>query len=77
MRKVIVIAIIIGILLVIDLYVYQGNQKVPLVFDNRFPNENRDCRVDFVVPMTGPYQVRVVNLGPFSADSCAVRIEEN
>jgi hypothetical protein len=61
----------------VDLYVYQGNQRMPLVSDIRTPPQHPHCHVEFIVPVTGPYQIRVVNLGPFSADSCAVRIEEN
>ena len=60
----------------VDLYVYQGNQLNPFAADILVPQQSRNCRVEFIAPVTGPYQVRVVNLGPFFAESCVVRIEE-
>jgi hypothetical protein len=60
----------------VDLYVFQGNQRNALAADVAVPQQNRNCRVEFIAPVTGPYHVRVVNLGPFSATACHVRIEE-
>lgn len=61
----------------VDLYVYRANENNPLIGDIRVPNEDRNCRIEFVVPQTGQYRVRIVNIGPGIARSCHVRIEEH
>lgn len=64
----------------VDLYVYRGNNgfpnEMPLVSDIRLPQQDRNCRVTFIVPATDTYRVRVVNLGPGNANSCIVQIDE-
>ncbi|MSQ96520.1 MAG: DUF4339 domain-containing protein [Gemmataceae bacterium] len=48
----------------------------PLVADDRLPQFDHNCRVEFVVPATDTYRVRLANLGPGMANSCQVVIEE-
>ncbi len=64
----------------VDLYVFRGNNgvmnEIPVVSDVRLPREDRNCRVEFIVPATDTYRVRVTNLGPGFANSCNVQIEE-
>jgi hypothetical protein len=62
----------------VDLYVHRGNDPNPTVMDINVPQFNRNCRVEFVVPQTGQYRVRVVNIGPRGvATRCQVRVDEN
>lgn len=60
----------------VDLWVYQGNNPNPTWVDVRVPNEDRNCRVEFIVPVTGNYRIGVHNVGPGIANRCDVRIEE-
>ncbi len=61
----------------VDLLIYQGNEPNPRWVDVRLPNQDRNCRVEFVIPVTGMYRVGVHNLGPGTATRCDVRIEEH
>lgn len=61
----------------VDLYIHRGNDPNPLVGDINVPQVNRNCRVEFVVPATGQYRVRVVNIGPGNVNQCDVRVDEN
>jgi phage FluMu protein Com len=53
-----------------DLYVFRDNTQNNaniIAFDERRPNQVRqpgECRVEFVVPATGTYYLRVLNRGP-------------
>jgi hypothetical protein len=60
----------------VDLYVLRANQLNPIVADIDVPQFNRNCQVEFVVPATDTYIVRLVNLGPGMANSCNVTITE-
>jgi hypothetical protein len=65
----------------VDLFVFRGSNgqpnERPVVFDDRLPTpQDRNCRVEFVVPATDTYRIRVANLGPGVARSCVVNIEE-
>ncbi len=64
----------------VDLRVFRGAggpaKEMPLVADDRLPQEDRHCRLEFIVPATGTYRVRLANLGPGTANSCRVVIEE-
>jgi hypothetical protein len=64
----------------VDLYVFRGNNGVageqPIAADVRLPAEDRNCRVEFVVPATDTYRIRVANLGPGFANLCTVNFEE-
>ncbi|MBI1832415.1 MAG: DUF4339 domain-containing protein [Planctomycetes bacterium] len=65
----------------VDLYVYRGdssspNEK-PVKMDDRRPNVDRHCKVEFVVAATDTYRVRVLNRGPGLARSCVVKIESS
>jgi GYF domain 2 len=63
----------------VDLRIFRGNNAVPnehpFAFDDRLPQQNPHCRVEFVVPATDIYRVRVVNLGPGKANRCDVVIQ--
>jgi hypothetical protein len=63
----------------VDLRIFRGNNAVPnehpIAFDDRLPQQDRNCRVEFVVPATDTYRVRVVNLGPGNANRCDVVIQ--
>lgn len=61
----------------VDLFVYRGNEKGPIGFDERVPQETKHCRVEFIVPTTGTYRIELRNLGPGTATRCDVRIEEH
>ena len=56
-----------------DLYVFRDNTQNNaniIAFDERRPNQarkNGECRVEFVVPATGTYYLRVLNRGPGAA----------
>ena len=60
----------------VDLYVIRRNHPNPIAWDTEVPNFDRNCRVEFVVPATDTYVIRLVNLGPGMARSCNVTIEE-
>jgi hypothetical protein len=64
----------------VDLFVYRGNNAVggeqPIALDVRTPDVDRNCRVEFIVPATDTYRIRVLNLGPGFANSCTVNFEE-
>ena len=59
----------------VDLRVFRGNDVMPFVFDDRLPQQDRNCRVEFVVPGNDSYRVLVVNLGPGMAKRCDVMID--
>lgn len=64
----------------VDLRVFRGaggaaNER-PIAWYDRLPQVDRNCRVEFIVPATDTYRVRVANLGPGVANSCRVVIEE-
>jgi hypothetical protein len=61
----------------VDLHVFRGNAVNPFLIDVRVPREDRHCRLEFVVPASDSYKVQVVNLGPGTANSCAVSVEEH
>ena len=61
----------------VDLRILRGNDQNPFAWDDRLPEQDRNCRVEFIVPATDSYVVRVVNLGPGMARTCDVRIEEH
>jgi hypothetical protein len=64
----------------VDLHIFRGNHQVPneqpIAWDDRLPQEDRHCRVEFVVPANDTYRVQIVNLGPGMANSCVVNVEE-
>ena len=64
----------------VDLYVFRGDKgapnEQPVKMDERIPRIDIHCRVEFVVPATDTYRVRVLNRGPGLARSCVVKIEE-
>jgi hypothetical protein len=61
----------------VDLYVHPTNNMAQIITaDILTPDLNRNCRVEFVVPVTQSYTVRLTNLGPGIANSCVVTIEE-
>lgn len=63
----------------VDLLIMRGNEqsnKNAFVRDIRTPNIDRNCRVEFVVPATDNYRVRVANLGPGAALACQVSVVE-
>ena len=60
----------------VDLFIFRGNEKNTIWFDEDVPQNNRNCRVEFVVPTTGNYRIELKNLGPGMATRCDVRIEE-
>ena len=61
----------------VNLFVHPKNDiKETIVMDVNPPNVNRNCHVDFIVPATQSYTIRVVNLGPGTVPGCQVRIEE-
>ena len=60
----------------VDLHVFRGNAGNPFIVDVRIPAQDRNCRVEFVVPANDSYKVQVVNLGPGTAISCAVSVVE-
>ena len=53
-----------------------NNMAAIIAVDLNTPDINRNCRVEFIVPVTQSYTVRLVNLGPGVANSCQVTIEE-
>ena len=61
----------------VDLYVHRLRDNQLVGADILVPAQNRNCRVEFVVPADDTYRVRVVNLGPGMARRCAVRVDEN
>ncbi|MSU80733.1 MAG: DUF4339 domain-containing protein [Gemmataceae bacterium] len=61
----------------VNLLVYHGNDPNPRWIDVRLPNEDRNCRIEFVVPVTGFYRIAVHNVGPGMATRSDVRIEEH
>lgn len=61
----------------VDLYVHPTNNMAAIIaVDLNTPDINRNCRVEFIVPATQSYTVRLVNLGPGVANTCQVTIEE-
>ena len=60
----------------VDLFVFRASNNQPVARDTRIPAQDRHCRVEFDVPATGEYWIRVANLGPGQARRCVVRIEE-
>jgi hypothetical protein len=65
----------------VDLLIFRGGspspKEEPVVADIRLPTpQDRNCRVEFVVPATDTYRIRVANLGPGVARTCVVNIEE-
>jgi hypothetical protein len=65
----------------VDVMVFRGGgqnqpQNNSFQWDRRPPQEDRNCRLDFVVPANGVYWVRVVNWGPGVATSCLVSVDE-
>jgi hypothetical protein len=66
----------------VDLRVFNGGgglpnaNERPFVWDDRLPQEDKNCRLTFDVQRTGQYRILVVNLGPGRANSCVVNIEE-
>jgi hypothetical protein len=65
----------------IDLMVFRGgnanqNQTLSFQWDRRLPQQDRNCRLDFIVPANDVYWVRVANFGPGNANSCAVSVIE-
>jgi hypothetical protein len=59
----------------VDLRIFRGNDAMPFAFDDRLPHQDRNCRVEFVVPANDSYRVVVVNLGPGMANRCDVAID--
>ena len=51
----------------VDLFVFRGNNKNAFVWDDRVPQADPNCKVEFEAPATDSYNVRVLNLGPGSA----------
>lgn len=63
----------------VDLLVFRGNeqnQNNAFVSDRRQPAQDRNCRVEFIVPNTEDYRIRVANFGPGMANACQVSVEE-
>jgi hypothetical protein len=63
----------------VDLLVFRGIEQNParaFVADRRLPQVDRNCRVEFVVPATDNYRIRIANLGPGMANSCQVSVIE-
>lgn len=60
----------------VDLFVIRTSNNFLVASDTDIPARNRHCRVEFRVPATDTYRVRVVNLGPGQARRCEVRVEE-
>src|SRR5204862_494741 len=49
---------------IVDLMVFRGNEQNPnaaFIADRRLPQQDRNCRVEFIVPATGEYRLRVAN----------------
>ena len=61
----------------VDLYVHRLRDNQLVGADILVPAQNRNCRVEFVVPDNDTYRVRLVNLGPGMARRCNVRVDEN
>lgn len=59
----------------VDLFVFRGNDGGPFAFDRQLPQQNPNCRVEFVAPGNDSYRVVVVNLGPGMANRCDVVID--
>src|SRR5260370_1170445 len=59
----------------VDLRIFRGNDANPFAFDNDLPQQNRNCRVEFVAPANDSYRVVVVNLGKGMANRCDVAID--
>jgi hypothetical protein len=62
----------------VDLMIFRGNeqnQKNAFVADRRPPQQDRNCRVEFIVPNTENFRIRVANFGPGVAN-CQVSVEE-
>lgn len=62
----------------VDLMVLRGNeqrQENAFVADRRPPAQDRNCRVEFFVPNTEDYRIRVANFGPGIAN-CQVSVDE-
>jgi hypothetical protein len=60
----------------VDLFVFRRNQANAIAADTEVPQRDRNCRVEFIVPATDTYVIRLVNLGPGMARACNVTIEE-
>ncbi|HZZ78329.1 MAG TPA: DUF4339 domain-containing protein [Gemmataceae bacterium] len=65
----------------VDLMVFRGgnanqNQNAAFQWDRRRPQEDRNCRLDFIVPANDTYWVRVANFGPGIVNSSAVSVIE-
>jgi hypothetical protein len=64
----------------VDVMVFRGNeqdQNRSLHWDRRLPaGPDRNCRLDFIVPATDTYRIRVVNWGPGMANACHVHVQE-
>jgi hypothetical protein len=63
----------------VDLMIFRGNEQNPnaaFVADRRLPQQDRNCRVEFIVPATGEYRLRVANFGPGMAN-CQVSVDES
>jgi hypothetical protein len=64
----------------VDLWVLRGTNAAPnerpIIADERRPSDDPNCKVDFTVPETDVYRVRIINRGPGAAKSCAVTFEE-
>lgn len=63
----------------VDLMVFRGNEQNPnaaFVADRRPAMQDRNCRLDFNVPATGEYRIRVANFGPGMAN-CQVSVDEH
>ena len=64
----------------VDLLIFRGdeqNQAFAIFSDRRPPNMDRNCQVQFQVPATDRYRVRVANFGPGQAHSCQVTVTEH
>jgi hypothetical protein len=59
----------------VDLHIFRGNDANPIAVDVRLPHQDRNCRVEFVVPANDSYRILVVNLGPGVATRCDVAID--
>lgn len=65
----------------VDVMVFRGggqnqHQNNAIQWDRRPPQEDRHCRLDFVVPANDTYWVRVVNWGPGVPNACVVNVNE-
>jgi hypothetical protein len=65
----------------VDVMVFRGggmnqNQNTAFQWDRRTPQQDRNCRLDFIVPANDTYWVRVVNFGPGMANACQVSVVE-